>query len=169
MHAHMSVHIQDVAESLPSPPNNSPLPCSTHAYARRRDLEHPRDPAGALRDGAAPRGARKGGSSRLPSATARAEGCGAMRVGRSCPAQPRARLARKVRQLPPPGARGIRLERSNKVPSPRGSRQLQAETAPGETGAGKVYCFSRSYFFLAVFKKMRGNDMGNVRNKARSN
>lgn len=46
-----------------------------------------------------------------------------------------------------PGAKGIRLERSRKVPGPRGCQQLQAEAARGETGAGKVFCFSWSYFF----------------------
>lgn len=48
--------------------------------------------------------------------------------------------------LPPPRAKGIRLERSSTVPSPRRRQLLQAEAARGETGAAKLHCFSWSYF-----------------------
>lgn len=80
----------------------------------------------------------------------------------------RAKLACKVTQLLPPRAKGIRLERSNKVPSPTpGSSSRQG--LRGVKQALERSAASLGAIFLAVFKKMRRNDMGNVRNKARSN
>lgn len=70
--------------------------------------------------------------------------------------------------LPQPRAKGIRLERSSLVPSPRRRQLLQAELS-GMKRALQSSAASPGAIFLVVVEKMRRNDMGNVRNKARSN
>lgn len=142
-HTYVCAHSRSDRAPATSPKNRF-CPAAPTPAKSRAGLEHPWDLAGVFRAAllAQPRSEPGKGSS--PSRESNnSEQC-------SCtgPALPGGGAQRSPRgqALPPPRAKGIRLERSSTVPSPRRRQLLQAEAARGETGAAKLHCFSWSYF-----------------------
>lgn len=142
-HTYVCAHSRSDTATATSPKNRF-CPTTPTPAKSRAGLEHHWDLAGAFRAALLAQSCSKPGSSSSPSQGS--NGC----EQSSCtgPALPGGGAQRSPRgqAVPPPRAKGIRLERSSTVPSPRRRQPLQAEAARGETGAAKLRCFSWSYF-----------------------
>lgn len=176
MHAHICRCTLGRRRSSCRPPQITDLcpAAPTHAPAAkgRADPEHPRDTAGALRgDAARPApllaALGTGGSASSPSRKQGRRNSERRGFSRACPPQ----LQSKARPQGHAAAAG-REESGLKgairyhLPVAAGSSR---QRPCGAKRALERSAASLGAIFPAVFKKMRGNDMGNVRNKARSN